>query len=225
MSSANLRKVYVSKLNPMCEWFWQTPKPKPPASETDPWYQNMPVGINTLSNKMKTISKSAKCSKLYTNHCLRSTCITTLDQAGFETRDIMAVSGHRSETSIKTYTKTSDVRKKEMSEKISRQLNYAKAPEAKTTSREAETSIAGSNGNPPLSPSHNLSVSTMPQTRTPLMELQIEQGQAEPLASSNSVVHLPVPLVLSSHSNCSSTTTRTSHSFNIHDCVVNIHNH
>lgn len=217
---------YVSKLNPSCPWFWQTPKPKTPTNESDPWYQNVPVGINTLNNKLKTISKGAECTKIYTNHCLRSTCITTLDRAGFETRDIMSVSGHRSETSIKTYTKTSDVRKKEMSEKLSKQLYHAHAAEAKPSHHEGESGIVGQ-GNLPLSPSCKLpTTSTMPAT--------LALAQPVPLP----VVHVPPPptrtplaemqqlqslSLLLSESNSSSTST-TSHNFNIHDCVVHIHN-
>lgn len=42
-------------------------------------------------------------SILYTNHCKRATCNTILDQRGIKARHIMYVSGHRSETSIKSY--------------------------------------------------------------------------------------------------------------------------
>ena len=82
---------YTAKLHPTCEWLWQKPKGKVPQTESEPWYCNSPVGINQLANKMKNISTAAGCSKVYTNHCLRATCVTTLDQAGFQSRDIMAV--------------------------------------------------------------------------------------------------------------------------------------
>ena len=114
---------YKSKLNPMCSCFWQKPKQKMPENENDPWYCNAPLGVNTLGNKMKGISIKSGCSKIYTNHCLRATCITTLDTAGFHSRDIMTVSGHHSEQSIKNYSKTSDKRKKEMSTMLGQKLN------------------------------------------------------------------------------------------------------
>ena len=91
---ASLEK-YISKLNPACEVFWQKPKEIAPVSGS--WYCNAPVGVNTLGDKMKVISTGAKCSKVYTNHCLRATCVSTLDDAGFANRDIMSVSGHHSE--------------------------------------------------------------------------------------------------------------------------------
>lgn len=54
-------------------------------------------------------------STLYTNHCIRATCITNLDQRGIEARHIMSVSGHKSETSIKSYSRcVSETNKQEM---------------------------------------------------------------------------------------------------------------
>ena len=38
------------------------------------------------------------------NHSIRATAITEMDEAGIDTRHIMRVSGHKSETSIKHYT-------------------------------------------------------------------------------------------------------------------------
>ena len=49
-------EIYVSKLQLSCEWFWQKPKASQPRDGNELWYCNSPVGINTLSNKMKTIS-------------------------------------------------------------------------------------------------------------------------------------------------------------------------
>ena len=69
------------------------------------WYDAAPLGKNTIGNKMKTMSASANLSKVYTNHCLRATCVTVLDQSGFEARHIIiSVSGHKAETSIKSYS-------------------------------------------------------------------------------------------------------------------------
>ena len=67
---------------------------------------------------MKVISTSAGCSTTYTNHCLRATCVTVLDREGFANRDIMTVSGHHSETSIKHYSKTSEEKMRAMSNAI-----------------------------------------------------------------------------------------------------------
>ena len=108
-----LWKKYISKLNPACEVFWQKPKEIAPASGS--WYCNASVVVNTLGDKMKVISTGAKCSKVYTNHCLCATCVSTLDDVGFANRDIMSVNGHHSEQSINYYSTTSDANKKQMS--------------------------------------------------------------------------------------------------------------
>ena len=114
---------YLSKLNPDCvDTFWQ--KPKPVAKDQECWYEKSPLGKHTLGNKMKTLSEKAGLTTCYTNHCLRATCITALDQAGFEARHIMNVSGQKSEASIRSYSRyVSDSRKHEMSCELMSHIN------------------------------------------------------------------------------------------------------
>ena len=71
---------------------------------------------------MKIISQNANCSTPYTNHCLRAMGVTILDEAGYPSRDIMAVSGHKSEGSIKHYARTSVAQKSRMSDTLSSAL-------------------------------------------------------------------------------------------------------
>ncbi|CAC5424211.1 unnamed protein product [Mytilus coruscus] len=54
---------------------------------------------------MPEISEKAKFSRRYTNHSIRVTSITAMDEAGIEARHIMRASGHRSEASIRSYSK------------------------------------------------------------------------------------------------------------------------
>ena len=65
---------------------------------------------------MKQLCVDAKLSRLdYTNHSIRSTCITNLDKYGFEARHITAVSGHKSEATVKEYSvKCPENKKREM---------------------------------------------------------------------------------------------------------------
>lgn len=67
---------YVAKLHPACEWLWQKPKKTVPQNESEQWYCNSPVGINTLSNKMKQISTAAGCSKIYNSQSLNDTSLS-----------------------------------------------------------------------------------------------------------------------------------------------------
>ena len=117
-----LFKIYIAKLNPKRNDLWQKPK-KDVLITDEVWFDNVPVGPHPLSNFMKTLSESAKLSKIYTNHCIRSTCITSLDESGFEARHITAVSGHKSETTIKNYSvKCPEKKKMEMSDALSMKL-------------------------------------------------------------------------------------------------------
>ena len=104
---------YLNHLNPLNEFLFQRPKRCCPSDGTI-WYDNMVVGENTLGKKMKLLSNEAKLSVEYTNHSIRATTITILDRNGYEARHIMSVSGHRSESSLKSYTKTADLTKCKM---------------------------------------------------------------------------------------------------------------
>ena len=90
---------YFSVLNPMNEYLFQ--RPKKSAGEGEIWYDNMVVGENTLGKKMKVISHQEELSTI-----IKATTITILDRSGFEAQHIVSVSGHRNESSIKTYSKT-----------------------------------------------------------------------------------------------------------------------
>ena len=111
---------YISKICPENEDLWQRPVNNF-TDQVDNWYvQNAPLGKNHLSSMMTKISKLAKLNTNYTNHSVRTTCITLLDDAGFEARHIMGTTGHRSETSIRTHLqRLSDNKKREISETLS----------------------------------------------------------------------------------------------------------
>ena len=138
-------KEYLSKLHPECPFLWQRPKQKPIPGRKE-WYDNSPIGTHTLEAMMKTISKEANLSQIYTNHSLRATCITRLDHAGFTSRDIMTVSGHRSENSIKHYSRTSDENKIAMSKAISARASTS-STEFDARSRDSPSTSHGANNN------------------------------------------------------------------------------
>ena len=52
---------------------------------------------------MKKMSKAAKLSCQYTNHCTRATVSKTLGDAEFDRSDIIKVTGHRDTRSLDTY--------------------------------------------------------------------------------------------------------------------------
>ena len=80
---------------------------------------------------MPSISKLASLSQRYTNHSLRATSVTLLDQGGHEARHIMKVSGHTSETSIKNYAHHVGERdRRAMSATLTTALQATAAPSA-----------------------------------------------------------------------------------------------
>ena len=96
-----LFQIYLSKLPPCKEELWLKPKKKVRVDD-DLWYEKAVVGPHPLENYMKIMSERAGLTRMYKNHCIRSTVITQLDGKGFEARHITAVSGHKSENTIKS---------------------------------------------------------------------------------------------------------------------------
>jgi len=95
-------EFFLTKLNPECDALFQYPKRNWRTSD-QVWYENRPLCVNKLSTTMKEISKKAGLSRIYTNHSVRATAITLWANAGLSDRDIMAISGHRSEASLRSY--------------------------------------------------------------------------------------------------------------------------
>ena len=110
-------KLYLQKLHPKLNALFQRPKNNP--NENGTWYDMQVIGVKSIERMMKRISVDANLSAIYTNHCIRATSISVLDGSGFEARHIMSVSGHRSESSIRCYSKTDLPTKRKMSENLS----------------------------------------------------------------------------------------------------------
>jgi len=112
---------YKKKLNPKCVFLFQRPSKQ---TKVDVWYDNMPLGRNQLGSIMSEISKEFSFSQVYTNHSLRATTVHVLDPANIAGRHIMSVTGHKSESSLKTYTGyTRNKTKKTMSSIVSDSLS------------------------------------------------------------------------------------------------------
>ena len=108
---------YVALLNPKLDTFWQTPKPKVSTSD-ECWYKNSPMGVNTLQDFMKNLSTAAKLSKDYTNHCIRATVCSALDQAGVEREDIKLITGHKNSRSLDSYIKPTVAKREKLSSTV-----------------------------------------------------------------------------------------------------------
>lgn len=69
---------YVSKRNPLCKAFFQRARDHCCASDMT-WYENKAIGKNLLGTRMQMLSRAAKLSKTYTNHCIGAVSIATLN--------------------------------------------------------------------------------------------------------------------------------------------------
>jgi hypothetical protein len=67
------------------------------------WYTAVPIKQYQFTRFMADISKNAKCTTNYTAHCLRATAIQCMNDAGFEIKHIMHMSGHKNESSVRSY--------------------------------------------------------------------------------------------------------------------------
>ena len=96
-------RLYLDKLHPESNFLWQ--RPRTMYSGSDTWFCNVPIGKNTLGGFMSKLSKKHNLSMIYTNHSIRATSVTVMDEADIEARHIMKVSGHKSESRIRSYAR------------------------------------------------------------------------------------------------------------------------
>ncbi|XP_030626588.1 uncharacterized protein kctd1 [Chanos chanos] len=69
---------YLAKRNPLCKAFFQRPRDHCSEGDTT-WYENKAIGKNLLGTRMQMLSRAAKLSKTYTNHCIGAVSIATLN--------------------------------------------------------------------------------------------------------------------------------------------------
>ena len=89
------------------------------------WYGSKPLNKRTFTRFMPDISKYAGCSMKYTVHCFRAAAIQVMNDAGYESRHIMFMSGHRNEGSLRSYS-----RHMSTTQKIKRYCSVVRFPQS-----------------------------------------------------------------------------------------------
>ena len=100
-------KNYLSHLNPHLAALFQHPKSlsnqnfSPRLNQI--WYDKSPVGESALGSMLRNMSIQAGITPHLTNHCIRASN-TVMSEARFEGKDIRSITGHKSNTSLESYT-------------------------------------------------------------------------------------------------------------------------
>ena len=98
---------YINVLDNKVNFLWQRPKNKIP-KQGMAWYIAKQVGHNTHEKFMGQLCKKVQLSQHYTNHCIRVSGVTNLRRGNFTSKQVMAVSGHKSVESLAIYQRVHD---------------------------------------------------------------------------------------------------------------------
>ena len=106
------------------------------AENAQVWFSKKVIGVNYLGNFMKEISKRLHLSREYTNHSIRATGVTLLTASGIESRRIMFLTGHKCESSLKSYDSDNNVaQKRQISNILSGQATHTEGKKHQMTPR------------------------------------------------------------------------------------------
>ena len=103
---------------------FQQPKRRVNPQYDEIWYTKIPLGQGTIGDFLKTISQHAKCSQIYTNHCLGHTTANTMKKVGFDLQQIACVTDHSNYQSLESYLAQPDDKDyEEFNDKVFKYVN------------------------------------------------------------------------------------------------------
>ena len=101
--------TYLSRLPPKArenDLFYLRPLSEAPSDVSAPWYAAVPVGKDTLQNKLSNMCKKAGISDKKINHSLRAASATQMYDSGVPEKLIQERTGHRSLEALRMYERT-----------------------------------------------------------------------------------------------------------------------
>ena len=171
-------KAYLSLLNPEVDTLFQRPKDasvrfRPEGDSI--WFERKVLGHNTLENMLKNMTQRVGIQPYFTNHSLRATTVTVLSSVNVETRQIKAVTGHKSEASIESYCERPTLRQ---FQHISSALTSFIHGKENTLPEQAASSSSSSHlpGSTKAVKSTQAEVVAVPTTATSISTIQDEQN-------------------------------------------------
>lgn len=105
-------KLYVSKLNPKLDCFFQRPNVHMLNPTTGHWYDNMAFCKGQIQDFMKHIEAAGGLSQPYTNHSIRNTTCTAMGDGNHPVQDIAKVLNQGNVESVRSYLGRPTMKKK-----------------------------------------------------------------------------------------------------------------
>ena len=137
-----LYKKYVSHrpTNTKTDAFYLRPLANP---KGDIWYCDQAVGVNMIAQVVKNLTSNIDSSGYFTNHSLRRTCVSRLNQAGIPIEGVKKKTGHRTTEGVMSYDVVSEAQLSAQSAAIYGVTNVENAKSTSKTSFQDQSSVKG----------------------------------------------------------------------------------
>ena len=147
------------------------------------WYNKGRVGHDPLECFMKFLINDAKLSNnAYTNHSIRATVITNLNEKGFKACHIIAVTGHKLESTIKQNAKRCpETKKRQMSHALADEILPKKVPKIVPNYSASISESATAVYSPPANSRSDLNFTQEPLTDTKTFDFNATDTELLPI--------------------------------------------
>ena len=171
------------------------------------WFKTQPMGVNTISNMMKTAvpgTSLEESHKKFTNHSARKTTVSKLKKANVERSDIVKVTGHRSVQSLDDYDEADEEEQRRLSSAISKR-NYENSSAEKKRMAVSDITttvapLAPVNTNVPVP--HTLAGPSMTATKENQFPPSLSRFQAQNFSVNPTMMRSQEQTMMNTFNNC-----------------------
>ena len=169
------------------------------------WFKTQPMGVNTISNMMKTTvagTSLEESHKKFTNDSARKTTVSKLKKANVERSDIVKVTGHQSVQSLDDYDEADEEEQRQLSSAISKRNYEIPRAEKKQMAVSDITTTAA-----PLAPvntnvPHTLAGPSMTATRENQFPPSLPGFQAQNFSVNPTLIRSQEQTMMNTFNNC-----------------------